>query len=99
MRILAASLIVLATAAASPILPVPPIPPRHPPNAQFAPMPDPNLRAPLSNADRGTQVGISDFRLRGFDQSLGYSPGSHYQSSEEKRPIQTPGLTVRVPLQ
>jgi hypothetical protein len=29
---------------------------------------------------------------------MGYAPGSQYETSEEKRSIQTPGLTVQVPL-
>jgi hypothetical protein len=62
-------------------------------------MPDPDMRGPLVLAPQGAQVGLSNFRLRQHDQSLGYAPGSHFQSSEEKRVIQTPGLTVRVPLQ
>ena len=35
---------------------------------------------------------------RRFNQGLGYAPGWQYETSEEKRSIQTPGLTVQVPL-
>ena len=38
-------------------------------------------------------------RIQRFYQGLGYAPGSHFATSEEKRPIQTPGLSVQVPLQ
>jgi hypothetical protein len=45
-------------------------------------------------------VQITDFRSPRLNQSsLGYAPGSHFQSSNERRDIDTPGLTVRVPLQ
>jgi hypothetical protein len=44
-------------------------------------------------------VSVQDFRVQRFYQGLGYAPGSHYATSEEKRPIQTPGLSVQVPLQ
>jgi hypothetical protein len=93
--------VLLATAAAGPApsLPVPPIPPAHPPLGQSAPMPNPNAVAPLEASPRGPEVRVSNFRLRRYDQSLGYTPGSQFQSSEEKRVIQTPGLTLRVPLQ
>ncbi len=47
----------------------------------------------------GAQVGLTDFRLDRDNQSLGYSPGSQFQTSEDRRVVQTPGLTVRVPLQ
>jgi hypothetical protein len=33
------------------------------------------------------------------NHSLGYTPGSQFQTSEDKRSIQTPGLSFRVPLQ
>ena len=79
-------------------LPVPPIPPAHPPTGQLAPVPNPELRGPQDPVSRGTQVGITDFRVPRQDQSLGYAPGSHFQSSSERRDIDTPGLTVRVPL-
>lgn len=83
-----------------PPLPVPPIPPRDPPMAQSAPVPNPDLRGPQDLASRGVQVSITDFRAIGQDlSSMGYSPGSRFQSSEDRRSIQTPGLTVRVPLQ
>jgi hypothetical protein len=93
--------LMLATVAAAPApsLPVPPIPPEHPPTAQSAPIPNPDARAPQDRSAGGAQVGLTDFRLDRDNQSLGYSPGSQFQTSEDRRPIQTPGLTVRVPLQ
>jgi hypothetical protein len=91
----------IATAAASPLrpLPVPPIPPANPPTDQTAPMPDRDIRAPSEPSTEGARVDLRDFRVHRFNQGLGYAPGSQYETSEEKRPIQTPGLTVRVPLQ
>jgi hypothetical protein len=93
--------LLLATtgAAPAPSLPVPPIPPEHPPAAQAAPMPNPDARAPQDRSAGGTQVGLTDFRINRDNQSLGYTPGSQFQTNEDRRPIQTPGLTVRVPLQ
>lgn len=80
-------------------LPVPPMPPAHPPLGQSAPVPDPDITGPLAAAPTGPQFDISNFRVRNYDRSLGYAPGSQFQTSEDKRPIQTPGLTLRVPLQ
>jgi hypothetical protein len=97
---LALFLLVAGTGAApAPSLPVPPVPPAHPPKDQSAPIPNVDARGPQDVAPVGPQVQVTDFRQRLQDASLGYSPGSHYQTSEDRRPIQTPGLTVRVPLQ
>jgi hypothetical protein len=49
--------------------------------------------------ESGTQVRVQDFRVQRPNQGLGYTPGSQFQTSEDKRPIQTPGVAVRVPLQ
>jgi len=95
--------VLFATVGAAPgptsSLPVPPIPPAHPPTGQLAPVPNPELRGTQDPVSRGTQVSITDFRVPQPNQSLGYAPGSHFQSSSERRDIDTPGLTVRVPLQ
>jgi hypothetical protein len=75
------------------------VPPEHPPTEQTAPIPNPDARGPRDTASVGTQVQITDFRASRQNQSLGYSPGSQFQTGEDRRSIQTPGLTVRVPLQ
>jgi hypothetical protein len=101
MRALWAVLVLLATAGASPprVLPVPPIPPPNPPTDQSAPIPNRDAQAPPEIGAQGARVGVRDFRVHRFtNQGLGYAPGSQFESSEEKRPIQTPGLAVQVPL-
>ncbi len=80
------------------ILPVPPIPPAHPPTDQSAPVPDADIAVPASTVVM-PNVTLQDFRASQFDRSLGYAPGSRFPTSEDKRPIQTPGLTWKVPLQ
>ncbi len=84
--------------APTPLLPVPPIPPAHPPADQSAPIPDPNLVAPRSGSLM-PDVKFQDFRASQYATSPGYAPGSQFQTSEDKRPIQTPGVTWKVPLQ
>ncbi len=100
MRVCSALLALIVTAGAAPrrSLPVPPLPPAHPPTDQSAPLPDRDFQAPHEADPQGPQVGLRDFRIRRYDDSPGYAPGSHFETSEDKRPIQTPGLTVRVPL-
>jgi len=62
-------------------------------------LPDRDAQGPFGLESAGTRVLVEDFRVRRFKQGLGYTPGSQFESSEEKRSIQTPGLSVRVPLQ
>ena len=83
----------------APTLPLPPVPPEHPPTEQTAPIP--NHGCPWAARHRFSRnaVQITDFRVPRRDASKGYTPGSHFQSSSERRDIDTPGLTVRVPLQ
>ena len=101
MRVVLATTLGLAAIAAGPPppLPVPPIPPSHPPAGQLAPMPDVDARAPREPTEQHVEVSVNDFRAYRPNSSLGYGRGSQFQTSEDKRPIQTPGLTVRVPLQ
>ena len=101
-RRLALLLLFTATGAGpTPTLPLPPVLPEHPRTDQTAPIPNPDARGPRDAASVGTQVQVSDFRVsrQGQTQGLGYSPGSQFQTSEDRRSLQTPGLTVRVPLQ
>jgi hypothetical protein len=98
-RGLALLLLFTATGAGpAPTLPLPPVLPEHPRTDQTAPRPNPDVRGPRDAASIGTQVQVTDFRASRQNQSLGYSPGSQFQTGEDRRSIQTPGLTVRVPL-
>ena len=91
--------LIVMGAGPTPVLPVPPIPPLHPPTDQLAPVPDADAHAPALLGSPGMQFSVNDFRVTRFDSSLGYGRGSRFQTNEEKRPIQTPGVTLRVPLQ
>lgn len=90
----------LLTLAAAPEtnLPIPPMPPPHPPTDTAAPVPDDNAHAPVTVADGDPQVRLELYRLHRYDGSQGFLPGSRYESTEDRRPIQTPGLSVSVPL-
>ena len=97
----------IATAAAgqkqsSPLslpLPLPPKPPAHPPVDRGAPVPDLHISAPREGPSPLPNIVVRDFRMNDYNQSLGYTPGSKFETSEDKRSIQTPGLSLRVPLQ
>jgi hypothetical protein len=95
----ALALIAIAAAPQSRPLPLPPIPPARAPAEQAAPTPDRDAHAPSASTTDGVRIRPQDFRVRQFNQGLGYAPGSQFETSEDKRPIQTPGLSVQVPLQ
>jgi hypothetical protein len=93
------ALIAAAAAPAPRRLPLPPIPPPRPPAEQVAPTPDRDAKAPWVPTETSVRVVPQDFRVRSFNQGLGYVPGSQFRTDEDKRPIQTPGLSLQVPLQ
>ena len=62
-------------------------------------MPNFDLEAPVSFSTRAAKVNLEWYRINRFDTSKGFAPGSRYQTNDERRPMQTPGLSVRVPLE
>lgn len=97
MRVLLLIAVLWATAAAAEILPVPPIPPKDPPRGTSAPVPDVTSVAPVSAPAGVPSVTLKLYRANMFNTNLGFAPGSRFQDSEERKPIQTPGLVVSVP--
>ena len=79
-------------------LPVPPIPPAHIALADAAPVPNESAEAPKQAVSDAPRVDVRLYRIKMYDSSQGFAPGSRYQSTEERKPIQTPGLSVTVPL-
>jgi hypothetical protein len=80
------------------MLPLPPLPPDTPPAQVSAPLPRTDNSAPPEAVAEGPSVGIKLYRNRPYDPGVGFAPGSRYQSAEDRKPIQTPGLGFRVPL-
>jgi hypothetical protein len=80
-------------------LPLPPIPPEHPPAADAAPIPNVNARAPVTPTSSKPSVNVTMYRAPMYDPGVGFTPGSRYQSSEDRKPIQTPGFSVSVPIE
>ena len=77
-------------------LPIPPVPP--PMTTDTAPVPNKETSAPLSTAGQKPTVAVRLYRSRPYDPSMGFTPGSRYQSTEDRKPIQTPGLSLSLPL-
>jgi ADP-ribose pyrophosphatase YjhB (NUDIX family) len=78
-------------------LPVPPVPPAMPPATDVAPVPNPDVEAPV--APNRTSVNMKFYQVKVPDPSLGFSPGSQYQNTEDRKPVHTPGLSLSVPIQ
>jgi hypothetical protein len=95
---MAAVWVALASPVVAADLPLPPLPPSSPPSATAAPVPDNDFTPPPSAANAGPTVGLKFFRSQTFDPGLGFAPGSRYRSSEDRKPVQTPGISVSVPL-
>lgn len=96
--LLSMGLLLAAAGPANTELPEPPLPPPHPPSSQAAPVPDTDARAPLAIASDDPRITLEMYRVQRYDASRGFAPGSKYESSEDRKAIQTPGLAVRVPL-
>ncbi len=79
-------------------MPVPPLPPSIPPIADAAPVPNPDAEAPTTAASDEPSVNVRMYRARTFEPGSGFAPGSRYQTAEDRKPIQTPGLSISVPL-
>jgi hypothetical protein len=79
-------------------LPVPPLPPANPPPGDAAPVPNFDAAGPLVPDSDQPSVYVRLYRNKMYDPSTGFVPGSRFQTSEDKKPIQTPGFSVSVPL-
>jgi hypothetical protein len=81
-------------------LPLPPPLPIDPPDDLAAPVPDYDPAAPDGSAQQGgTAWALRVYRMQEFGTGEGYIPGSAYSSPEQRKPMQTPGFMVTVPLQ
>lgn len=98
-RLIGLLLIVVAPVAQAEQLPVPPLPPAIPPAAEVAPVPDQDARGPAVIASDSPSVALKLYRAPTYDPGMGFAPGSRYRSSEDRKPIQTPGVSISVPLQ
>jgi hypothetical protein len=79
-------------------LPVPPIPPQQDVLAEIAPVPNADARAPVVEEAEAPTFDVRLYRAKLHDPSQGFAPGSRYQDTEDRKPIQTPGLSISVPL-
>ena len=79
-------------------LPMPPHPPAQALVGEPAPVPDDDLAVPVPRAQTAT-LHVRIFSLDEHGSGLGFIPGSAYPAPEDRKPVQTPGITVSVPVQ
>jgi hypothetical protein len=79
-------------------LPLPPVPPALPHPADAAPVPNADAQGPVAPVSDQPSISMRLYRARLFDPAVGFVPGSRYQSSEDRKAIQTPGFSINVPL-
>ncbi len=95
---LVALFLALAPWAKAEDLPIPPLPPANLPVNEAAPVPDVDAVGPIAPASDKTTVNVKLYRNRMYDPSVGFVPGSRFQTAEDRKPIQTPGFSISVPL-
>lgn len=79
-------------------LPVPPSPSAgdRADIGQLAPLPESILPVPVPAED--TKVNVRIFSLKEQQGGLAFIPGSSYAAPEDRKPMQTPGVTFSLPL-
>lgn len=92
------ALLLSAQSALAHDLPVPPVPPTDWQVSENAPVPDVDARAPVGPASEETTVALRLYRAPSYSPGMAFAPGSRYRSAEDRKPIQTPGLSINVPL-
>jgi hypothetical protein len=98
MRLYFAGFLTFGTVAMANDLPIPPFPPEHPPSSSIAPVPNLDAHAPLVVDAVGPQVNVRLFHRKSYTTSMGFAPGSEYQSSDSRTLLPAPGFSVDVPL-
>jgi hypothetical protein len=95
LMIATAGLMMLAAAP----LPVPPMPPQLTPFETLAPVARSDVDPP-SDIAWGPNLKLRTFDRQSFEQNVngGYLPSSHYENKEDRKAIQTPGLSITIPL-
>lgn len=80
-----------------------PLPPRLSGGARAeagepAPLPNDDLQPPASGPET-EKFNVRIFSLDEHDGGMAFIPGSTYRAPEARKPMQTPGVTVSLPLQ
>lgn len=92
-------LLLAASPALAEPLPEPPKPPTHVPRPDLAPTPNPDVRIEAQPAAQHASVELKMFHRLPADTGVAFAPGSRFRTPEERKPIQTPGVSVTVPIE
>jgi hypothetical protein len=92
------SLLLIGSPAMAETLPVPPEPPAQITQSQSAPVPDPDADGRVPREELHSYVEIRNFRSPTAAPGHGFTPGSQFRSPEDRKAIQTPGVSFTVPI-
>jgi hypothetical protein len=80
-------------------LPEPPVPPSRIPEPDIAPTPDRDARTGLLPEAQRAGVELKVFNAPSYDAGMAFGPGSRFRTPEERKPLQTPGVSFTVPIE
>ncbi len=98
-RILFLALLLTAGPTLADTLPEPPMPPAQVPERDAAPTPDRDAKTGLPPPSEHAAVELKVFRATPYDAGVAFTPGSRFRTPEERKPIQTPGVSFSFPLE
>ncbi len=97
-RALVFGLLLIAGPALAEPLPVPPAPPTHLMQSENAPVPNLDADGRVPPDELHSYVALRNFRSPLGQPGLGYTPGSQFRAPEDRKAIQTPGVSFTVPI-
>jgi len=90
-------LVLAAHPAMAESLPQPPKPPASIPDRDPAPTPNKDMQVAAPSSQHAN-VEFRNFQRSPADAGVAFAPGSRFRTPEERKPIQTPGVSVTVPI-
>jgi len=97
-RILVVGLLLITSPVLAEPLPVPPVPPAQQVQSQNAPVPNPDADGWVPQEEAHSYVAIRNFKSPLGQPGSGYTPGSQFRTPEDRKAIQTPGVSFTVPI-
>jgi hypothetical protein len=97
-RAIAFGLLLIGGPAVAETLPLPPTPPAQVTQSENAPVPNLDADGRVPPDERQSYVALRNFRSPTGQPGLGYTPGSQFRAPEDRKAIQTPGVSFTVPI-
>lgn len=97
-RAIVCGLLLITGSAVAETLPLPPAPPAQVTQSQNAPVPDLDADGRVPSDELHSYVALRNFRSPTGQPGLGYTPGSQFRPPQDRKALQTPGVSVTVPI-